>query len=57
LETIPEIGWHFVAVRSYDRQSNQVTVFNPWGDLLRNVSTKDLYNANKEFKISEQKSL
>ena len=57
LETIPEIGWHFVAVRSYDRHSNQVTVFNPWGDLLRNVSTKDLYNANKEFKISEQKSL
>lgn len=54
LDTLPEVGWHFVAVRSYDRKSRLVSVFNPWGNLLNNVSTKEIYNANKEFKITEE---
>lgn len=51
-DSMPENGWHFVAVRSYDRESKLVSIFNPWGHMLHGVSTRDLYKASKEFKSS-----
>ncbi len=58
LDTLPESGWHFVAVRSYDSKTKVASLFNPWGDVLEGVSTKELYKANKEFKATaEKKSL
>lgn len=49
-DSMPENGWHFVAVRSYERESKLVSIFNPWGHILHGVSTSELYMANKEFK-------
>ncbi|PZM80798.1 MAG: hypothetical protein DKT66_16255 [Candidatus Melainabacteria bacterium] len=57
-EPLPDVGWHIVAVRGYDPATKTASIFNPWGHILNGVSTRDLYKANKEFKISsENKSL
>ncbi len=57
-DPLPDVGWHIVAVRGYDPATKTASIFNPWGHILNGISTRDLYKANKEFKIStENKSL
>jgi len=45
----PDVGgWHSVVIKSFDSVRKVVTVFNPWGNLIHNVSIKQVFEANKE---------
>ncbi len=45
-------GWHLVVVKSFDPHRKVVSLFNPWGYLQEDISTKQLFEANRKFKIA-----
>lgn len=49
----PNAGsWHSVVIKSFDPIEKVVSLFNPWGHLIHNVSIKQVFEANKEQKVS-----
>lgn len=45
-------GWHSVVIRSFDPKKNVVSLFNPWGKVIDDVSVKDVFHANKEYQVT-----
>ncbi|MCC7527312.1 MAG: hypothetical protein IT342_02245 [Candidatus Melainabacteria bacterium] len=49
----PSAGsWHSVVIKSFDPIEKVVSLFNPWGNLIDNVSIKQVFEANKEQKVT-----
>ncbi len=44
-------GWHSIVISSFDPIQKVVSLFNPWGKVLHGVSIKQVFDANREFKM------